>query len=129
MNKDKRIQDCIDNYEKYVARLATFPDKKLIVKLDLIELQSEIAYKKNIISSIELLEIWRRQVIEARILKAENKIPDAPNEIELALANMEFESEKAEQRQEIIKEYLELKNEIEPEEKIHKDNYTQLSLF
>jgi hypothetical protein len=129
MNDNKRLQDCIDNYEEYVARLATFPDKELAVKLELIHLQSEIAYKNNISSSIELLEIWRRQVIEARILKAENNIPDAPNEIDLALADVEFITDKAEQRKEILENYIEPEKESAPVEKIQNDNYTQLSLF
>ena len=129
MNDKKRLQDCMDKYEEYVARLATFPDKELAVKLELIQIQSEIAYKNNISSSIELLEIWRRQVIDARNLKAENNIPDAPNEIDLALADVEFISEKTEQRKEILENYIEQKKEFTPEEKNQKDNYTQLSLF
>ena len=42
-------------------------------------MQAKIAYEKKIESSPELLEIWWRQVVEARIYKAENNIPDAPD--------------------------------------------------
>lgn len=36
-----------------------------------------------------MLEDWRQQIIEARILKAENQIPDQPDEIELEIADIE----------------------------------------
>lgn len=84
-----RIKDCIDNYEKYVAMLAALPDKELAIKLDLLHIQSEIAYKTKNTGSLELLEIWRTQIIDARIYKMENNIPDAPNEIEEAIADIE----------------------------------------
>ena len=129
MNDNKRLQDCIDNYGEYVSRLAGFSDKELAIKLDLIQAQSEIAFKNNISSSIELLEIWRRQVIEARIYKAENNIPDAPNEIDLALADIEIISDKAEKRKEVLDNFIEPEKNQAIEGKIQKDNYTQLSLF
>ena len=61
-------------------------EKKLAENLDTVHIQSGIAVKKRITSAVELLEIWIRQIIEARILKVENNIPDVPSEIELVLA-------------------------------------------
>lgn len=58
--------------------LAALPDKELIKKLDLVHIQSEIAEQTKNTGSLELLEVWRAQIIEARMLKAENNIPDAP---------------------------------------------------
>ncbi|MFN7792053.1 MAG: hypothetical protein ACK5NM_05835, partial [Cyclobacteriaceae bacterium] len=77
-----RIRDCIDNHERYVAMMATLPDRELAKKLELVHIQSEIAEKTRNTASLELLEVWHNQIIEARIYKAENEIPDAPKEIE-----------------------------------------------
>ncbi|MFO0356745.1 MAG: hypothetical protein ACK50A_07310 [Sphingobacteriaceae bacterium] len=122
-----RIRIATENWESYVAQLATMPDKELDKKLDLIHLQSEIAIQKKNEESIELLEIWRAQVIEARILKAENNIPDAPNEIELAIADIETTVAKAEERKEIIEEFTQPERPHKP--KIQEDNSSQMSLF
>lgn len=85
MKVDFRIQKALLNADENIAILATMPDKKLSEKLDAIHLQSEIAVQKRMDSSIELLEIWRSQVIEARIYKAENNIADSPSEIEVVI--------------------------------------------
>ncbi len=126
MSKDVRIQIALDNWNDYVATLAAMPDKKLAEKLDTIYLQSEIAVQKRMTESIELLEIWRAQIIEARILKAENNIPDAPNEIELAIADIETMVVRAEERKEIIEEAFSTKSH---KAKIKEDNSNQTSLF
>ena len=89
MSNDVRVQLVLDNWDNYVAQLATLPDKELSKKLDIINIQAVIAEKRNIVSSSELLEIWWRQVVEARTYKAENNIRDAPNEIKLAIADIE----------------------------------------
>ena len=90
-------------------------------------MQAKIAIERKIISSIELLEIWREQVIEARIYKAENNIPDAPNEIEEAIADVETMIVKAEERKEIIEEVFSNQKVRKP--KIQEDNSGQTSLF
>ncbi len=100
-----RIKDCIDNHERYVAIMATLPDQELAKKLQLVHIQSELAEKTKNTGSLELLEVWHNQIIEARIYKAENEIPDAPNEIELAIADIETFVAKSEERQEIIHEF------------------------
>jgi enoyl reductase-like protein len=87
----------------------------------------ELAEQKRNTDSLELLEVWRSQLIDARIYKAENEIDDAPNEIELAIADIETVVAKAEERQEIIES-------TQPYQKVYKqkikeDNTDQMSLF
>jgi hypothetical protein len=127
MSKDVRIQLALDNAEEYIARLSTMSDKELVKKLETIDLQSEIALQKRMDESVELLEIWRSQIIQARILKAENKIPDAPKEIELAIADVETYVAKAEEREEILTN--EFSKQIVRKPKIKEDNSDQMSLF
>ncbi|OFY67317.1 MAG: hypothetical protein A3H98_02360 [Bacteroidetes bacterium RIFCSPLOWO2_02_FULL_36_8] len=99
-----RIKDCIDNHDKYVKILATKSDKELAKRINLVHIQMELADKAKNTGSLELLEIWRTQIIEARIYKAENNIADVPSEIELAIADIETFTAKAKERQEIVNE-------------------------
>ncbi len=122
-----RIQNCIDNHDEYVAILAALPDKELIKKLDLVHIQSEIAEQTKNTGALELLEVWRTQIIEARILKAENNIPDAPNEIELAIADIETTLAKTEERQEVFNENPATYKAPKP--KIKEEDQNQMSLF
>ncbi len=126
--RDPRISQALKNWDAYVTQLATMPDKKLVEKLELINIQAVIAHKKKITSSAELLEIWWRQVVEARIYKAENNIPDAPNEIELAIADIETFVSKTEERQDIMNDFS---NPVkQSRSKVQQQNNdTQLSLF
>ena len=124
-----RIKDCIDNYEKYVAIMATLPDKELAIKLDLVHIQSEIAYKTNNTGSLELLEIWRTQIIDARIYKMDNNIPDATNEIEEAIADIETFVSKTEERQEILNDFSSPVKQSHTKVQQQQDNDSQLSLF
>ena len=123
-----RKRDAIENTEANIVFLATMPDKKLIEKLETIYLQSKIAIKKGLTTSLALLEIWRSQVIEARIYKAENNIPDAPNEIELAIADIETIVAKTEQRQDIFEEIDPPVQRTRPK-RFEQDDDSQLSLF
>ncbi len=128
MSLSHRIKDCIDNHEKYVAIMASMPDKELAKKINMVHIQMELAEKKRNTSSLELLEIWHHQIIEARIFKAENKIPDAPNEIELAIADIETFVNKSENRSEILtSKDVSIKKTIKQTE--HKEDDNQLSLF
>jgi len=129
MSNDPRISLALENWDAYVAQLATMPDKKLVEKLEVINMQAVIAQEKNITSSSELLEIWWRQVVEARTYKAENNIPDAPNEIELAIADIETYIAKSEDRQEILNDFSNPVKQIRPKIQQQQDNDSQLSLF
>ena len=129
MNNDPRIRKALENAEANVELLATMSDKELAIKLNLIHLQSEIAVQKKMTSSIELLEIWRSQVIAARIYKAENNIPDAPNEIELAIADIETVVSKTKQRKKNLNEFNNPVMQPPPKVQSQHDNDSQLSLF
>ncbi len=123
-----RIKDCIDNHDKYVAIMATLPDKELAKKLYLVHIQSELAEKTKNTGSLELLEVWHQQIIEARIYKAENKIADVPNEIELTIADIEIIVVKSEQRHDVLNEMTQ-PTEKSRSEVEQQDNDSQLSLF
>ena len=122
-----RIQDCLDNHDKYIAVMAALPDKELAKKLDLVHIQMELAEQTKNTESLELLEVWHLQIIEARIYKAENNIPDAPNEIELAIADIETYVAKAEERSELLNEYNNAPKQHHKAPEQNNDN--QLSLF
>ncbi len=126
MSKDVRIQLVLDNWDEYVDALTKLSDKELVKKLDLIDIQSQLAIKHKNESSSQLLEIWWKQTVEARILKAENNVADSPNEIELAIADIETTVAKTEEREEILSEDIPQKN-YKP--KIKEDNQDQMSLF
>ena len=126
MSKHIRIQEAIDNAEANINYLATLPDYVLSEKLDTIHLQTELAEQKRNTNSLELLEVWRSQIIDARIYKAENNIPDAPNEIELSIQEIETVVAKTEQRQEIFSEPV---NEKIRKPKIKAEDQNQISLF
>ncbi len=127
MSKDIRIQLALDNWDEYVDTLTKLSDKVLVKKIDLIDIQSQLAFKTKNESSSQLLLIWWKQTVEARILKAENNIPDALNEIEITIADIETVVAKAEEREEVFKEHT------QPEKahrlKIQEDNSNQISLF
>ena len=128
MNTEIRIRQANERAEEYIAYLATFSDEKLVVHLDIVHQQSVIAEKEKLTASLELLEIWREQIIQARILKAEKNIPTQPSAIELALAEMEEQEEKSEQRQEILQQAFEPVQT--PRAKIQQqDDDSQLTLF
>ena len=129
MSNDPRIRLALENWDAYVALMATMPDKRLIEKLDVINMQAVIAEEKKIVSSSELLEIWWRQVVEARIYKAENNIPDAPNEIELAIADIETYVTKSEEGQEIINDFSKPVKQSRPKIQNQQENDNQFSLF
>ncbi len=134
MSTEIRIRQALERAEEYVEYLATMPDKELSKKLDIIHMQSVIAEKEKNASSIKLLEIWRSQVIAARIYKIENNIPDVPKAIDLAIAEMEAQEEKSEQRQEILNETRTtiVSEDITPypeNKKENPDKPEQLSLF
>ena len=120
----QKRQLLIDNWDVYVSQLAAMSDRELEKKLELIHLQSEIAERTRNSGSLELLDIWRRQVIEARIHKAENNIPDAPNEIELAIRDIETTVAQSEEREEKFKDAA-----PEPKPKLKEEDKDQLSLF
>ena len=129
MSKAMQIEEAIKNADANIELLATFSDKRLAEKLDTIHLQSEIAIRKKQTKALELLEIWRSQIIAARIHKAENKIADAPNEIAEAIANIETYITKTEQKKDALRNYNQSIKVTHRKESFEQDKDSQLSLF
>ncbi|CAN5310468.1 hypothetical protein BH09BAC5_BH09BAC5_05630 [soil metagenome] len=97
-----RIKEAIDNEEANIQLLASMSDRALEIKLDAAYQQTVIAEKNRNTSSLELLDVWIHQIIQARIYKAEQNIPDAPNEIELAIADIETVVVQTKERVELL---------------------------
>lgn len=128
MSKAARIQDCIDHHDEYILTLASMPDSDLAKKLDIIHMQMALAEQQRDTEAIELLEVWRAQTIEARTYKAENNIPDAPDEIEEAIADIETYIATTEAQPEPKDEYEHLRR-VRRQPTITDDKSEQLSIF
>lgn len=70
-----RITDAIANADEYIAYLQTLPDVQLQKSLRIIRAQQQIAWNQKDVRGLEQLEIWERQVIEARYLRNEDDAP------------------------------------------------------
>lgn len=102
MSKAQRIQQALEQAETNIALMAGWPHQKLKERLELVNIQSAIAEEKRDEETLKLLEVWRSQLIEARIRKYEDNIADAPNEIEQAIADIETITAKLDEREEIL---------------------------
>ncbi len=122
-----RLQLAIDNAEENILFLAGLPDKELSKRIDDIHIQSDLAIQHKNFDSLDLLKVWRSQLIEARIYKTENNIADAPNEIELAIADIETVVVKVEERKDVLENEPLYQKVHKP--KIKEDNSDQMSLF
>lgn len=130
MSKALQIKEAIANAEQNIAFLAGLPDKKLQEKLETIHLQSEIAIKSKNTETLQLLEIWRSQIIEARIFKAENKIPDTTEEFEQAITDIHVIQHLQQKQQKAIQQIYsnELPKTTE-QEQLPENKNQQLTLF
>ena len=121
-----KIQEALQNANKWIAFLATRPDADLVRRLDTNGFQYEIAYKNNDEKLCEFMEIMRRILIEARIYKDEHQIPDEISEISLAVSKMEHITVQEEERQEVLQSF---RSQRISKPKIQEDNSNQISLF
>ena len=122
-----KIQEAIDNAAEWIEVLATKPDSDLERRLGINELLYQQAYKNNQADVCELMELMRRIIIEARIYKDENNIATLPNEMELAIADIEHVIVKTEQRREVLNESEINFKSRKP--KIKEEDNDQMSLF
>jgi hypothetical protein len=129
MSKELQLREALENAEANIAYLATLPDSTLAEKLDTIHLQTSLAEQKKNTPASELLEMWRSQVIQARIHKAENGIPDAPGEIESAIADIETKIAITEEREQALEELAQPVQPQVPKKQQQQDNQSQLKLF
>lgn len=102
MSKSQRRQQALEQAEANIALMAGWPHQKLKERLELVNIQSALAEEKRDEETLALLEIWRSQLIEARIRKYEDNVEDAPREIEQAIADIETVTATLDEREEIL---------------------------
>jgi hypothetical protein len=102
MSKELQRKEALENAEANIQYLASLPDSTLAEKLELVHVQMELAEQKKNVAALELLEIWRSQLIEARICKQEENIADAFDEIAEAIAGIETVTAQLEEREEAL---------------------------
>lgn len=64
-----KLQDAIQNAERYIEKMKTMDDKKLSKHLDLLRQQMQMAYQQGNHEAFELLQEYEQQVIKSRLLK------------------------------------------------------------
>lgn len=126
---EQKIKLAQEKSIEWIELLAANSEKRLEKRLRVNHAQYAIAVKENMDDMCELLNIMERIIIEARIYKAEHKIPDAVNEIEIAIADIEILDSKTKKRQEILSKINQPAEQIRGEDKQQQDNYSQLSMF
>lgn len=131
-NIKDQMSHALENQEELIRMFASEPDDKLVDRLNIIQLQSVVCEKDNDVITGEFLEIMRRIIIEARLYKWDNNIPDEIDEMQQALAEMELAQEKYEHRKKLLDKLSKpvIVNESEQSEKEPKiDKNVQLGLF
>jgi len=102
MSKAAQLKEAMEQAEANVQLMAKWSQRDLAERLELIHTQLQLAEQKKDIAAFELLEVWRSQLIAARIYKDENKVSDELSEIQQAIADIEVMAEQTEQRQEAL---------------------------
>ncbi len=110
-----QIKHAIENQDELIEMFAAEPEGKLVERLNIIHLQSVICEKNNDIVTGEFFEIMRSIIIQARIYKWDNNIPDELNELSETLAEMDLAQKKHEERNKLFKKQEKNKRAIEPE--------------
>jgi hypothetical protein len=123
---DIKIQEALQNANEWITYLAKKPHKELERRLGINELQYQHACNTKQENLCELMNIMHRILVEARIYKDEHQIPDEPNEMELAISQMEYITAQEEERQEIVESF---QSQRISKPKIQEDNSNQISLF
>lgn len=123
---DIKIQEALQNANKWIAHLATRPDAELVRRLDTNAFQYEIAYKSKDEKLCEFMNIMHRILVEARIYKDEHQTPDEISEISLEVSQMEHIIAQEEVRQEVLESF---QPQRISKPKIQEDNSNQISLF
>jgi hypothetical protein len=113
---------------EWIEYLATKSEEDLEKRLRVNHLQHEIAIKECKEDVCELLTLMERIIIEARVYKEENGISDNPNEIDLAITEMDAAIIRSEERQEIFDQHT-IATPASNKTAFTEDNESQLSLF
>lgn len=127
-----QISHALANQEELIRMFASEPEDKLSDRLHVIYLQSVICEQEKDVLTSEFLAIMRRIIMEARLYKWDNNIPDELDEMSEAIAEMELAKRKYEHRKKLLDKLSKPVITIEPgagkkEPKI--DNNVQLGLF
>jgi len=68
-NTKIKLDDALQNAERYIEELKAMDDKQLVKHLDLFRQQMQTAYDQGNHAAFELLQEYERQVIISRIKK------------------------------------------------------------
>ena len=114
---------------EWIKYMATNSEKRLQKRIRVNHAQYAIAVKENMEDMCELLDIMEQIIIAAIFYKEDNNIPDAPDEIELAIADMETVVIKTNQHEEILNEQRAPVKKSNQKQQQQKDSDSQISLF
>jgi DNA-directed RNA polymerase subunit F len=90
VNYAARIKETLANSESRIEYLSRLADSALEKKLNIVQEQMKIAAKDKNHVAYQLLSIWERQIMEARVLKYDQHPQlEEISEIEKAVAEME----------------------------------------
>lgn len=68
-NTNLKLEDAVQNTERYIEEMKAMDDKKLSKHLDLFQKQMQMAYQQGNHEAFELLQEYEQQVIKSRLLK------------------------------------------------------------
>jgi hypothetical protein len=106
MDYAQKLSNALDKEEETIAFLAFLPLSILEKKLLQVRRQLDIAQRNNILGPLELLKFWQKQLLDAKLLKAEFELEDYyDRDINFSLREVE-EFEQIEKRQELLKQKL-----------------------
>ncbi len=93
--QQNRIIKDTQEAESHIAQMVEMPDNKLSKNLDIVRQQMEMAYQANKQDAVALMQVWERQIIEARVMKFDMEVLEklkqdaTKNSISLAQHNTE----------------------------------------
>jgi len=132
MSKATQLQEALDHAEANVQHMATWSERQLAERLAVVHIQSQLAEEKKDTAALALLEVWRSQLIAARLYKAAHHMPDTLSEIKQAIAEIETIQNHADDRQEALGEEPEVPEPSRPSPKQRPHSVpaeSQLGLF
>ena len=123
---DIQIKQALDKSEEWIAFLATYSDDRLDKKLLINRTQQVMAVEQKNEKAWEYLKIMEEIIIQARIYKEENNIPDTIDELEENVKDIETYVQLPEMRKEIFTE-IDMVKARRPI--VKEEDKDQLSLF
>ena len=113
MNYNTEIQTALDKEIENVALLSAYSFKKLDELLAVVKQKQMVAFRNQLTDAGALLQIWERQLSDARLLKLQYEVTDN-NSLEVAMSLPDLDAyEMIEKRQQFLLEKLLVKESIE----------------